>query len=242
VTFSGALVDAAGDSHTASWRLTNDTQETAVAGAVSTPTPATEPDLETKQITGTHTFTQPGVYLVTLEVQDQLLNSAATDVMGPDGLTAMVVIYDPSGGFVNGGGWIQSPVGAYAADPALTGMASFGFVSRYQPGATIPTGNTEFKFKVANFDFRSTSYEWLVVGGPKAQYKGWGKVNGEAGYRFLLTAWDGQRPGGGGTDKFRIKIWNEATGAVVYDNKMGASETGNDATALGGGSVTIHTN
>jgi hypothetical protein len=30
------------------------------------------------------------------------------------------VIYDPSGGFVTGGGWINSPLNAYAADPTLT--------------------------------------------------------------------------------------------------------------------------
>ncbi len=122
-----------------------------------------------------------------------------------------MVVYDPAAGFVTGGGWINSPAGAYAADPTLTGKANFGFVSKYQKGATVPTGKTEFQFKAGGLNFQSTSYDWLVVAGAKAQYKGTGTVNGVGGYGFMLTAIDGQQPGGGGVDKFRIKIW-DATG------------------------------
>src|SRR6478672_6590508 len=122
-------------------------------------------------------------------------------------------------GFVTGGGWIDSLAGAYAANPALTGKANFGFESRYQNGNSVPTGNTEFQFKVGNLNFKSTAYEWLVVSGAKARFRGVGMVNGVTGYGFELTAWDGQMSGGGGVDKFRIKIWNQNQGnGVVYDN------------------------
>jgi len=48
-------------------------------------------------------------------------------------------------------------------------------------------------------------------------------------------------PGGGGADKFRIKIWNKDNGdAVVYDNQMGADDQVDPTTALGGGSIVIH--
>lgn len=47
-----------------------------------------------------------------------------------------VVMYDPAGGFVTGGGWITSPAGAYAANPALTGKATFGFESKYKTAIT----------------------------------------------------------------------------------------------------------
>ncbi|HKZ48575.1 MAG TPA: hypothetical protein VJ397_07300, partial [Thermoplasmata archaeon] len=68
---------------------------------------------------------------------------------------AFVVVYDPEGGFVTGGGWINSPPGAYARDLTLTGKATFGFVSKYQKGGSVPTGETEFAFKVADFAFRT---------------------------------------------------------------------------------------
>jgi hypothetical protein len=103
-----------------------------------------------------------------------------------------VVIYDPDGGFVTGGGWINSPAGAYPLDAALAGKATFGFVSKYLHGATVPTGNTEFQFKIANLNFKSSVYEWLVVAGARAQYKGSGTINGSGDYGFLLTCIDGR--------------------------------------------------
>jgi hypothetical protein len=57
----------------------------------------------------------------------------------------------------------------------------------------------------------------------------------------MLTATDGQINGGGGVDKFRIKIWDiDSGGAVVYDNKMGQPDDSNEGTELGGGSIIIH--
>jgi len=41
-------------------------------------------------------------------------------------------------------------------------------------------------------------------------------------------------------DRFRIKIWDKASGTVVYDNMLGAAEGANPTTALGGGSIVIH--
>ena len=173
-----------------------------------------------------------GVYNVVVEV---------TDAGGLKGKgTTYFVVYDPNAGFVTGGGWINSPAGAYSADPKLSGRANFGFVSKYQKGATAPTGQTEFHFQAAGFKFTSTSYEWLVVSGAKAQYKGAGTVNGQSGYQFLLTVTDGQVAGGGGTDKFRIKI--TGPNGVVYDNVPGAGDDPKtfDPQAIGGGSIVIH--
>lgn len=184
-------------------------------------------------ITSTHAYTAPGVYIVTITVADDDTGSATE-------LFQYVVVYDPSGGFVTGGGWITSPAGAYTADPAMTGKATFGFVSKYQKGATVPSGNTQFQFQAGNLNFTSTAYEWLVIAGPKAQYKGTGTINGTGSYGFLLTASDGQVTGGGGIDKFRIKIWDMATGTIVYDNQMGAADNAGATTALGGGSIVIH--
>jgi ligand-binding sensor domain-containing protein len=142
-------------------------------------------------------------------------------------------------GFVTGGGWINSPPGAYPANLGLTGKANFGFDAKYKNGATLPTGNIEFQFQVANLNFHSASYQWLVVAGTKAQYKGTGTINGEGNYAFMLSAIDGQINGGGGIDKFRIKIWDKDTGEVVYDNQIGAAEDADPTTAIAGGSIVI---
>ncbi|MCL5958072.1 MAG: PKD domain-containing protein [Chloroflexi bacterium] len=183
-------------------------------------------------VTGTHTYTTAGVYTLRLTVTDK-------DNESGESIFEYVVVYDSSAGFVTGGGWINSPPGAYPSNPALTGKATFGFVSKYEKGATVPTGNTEFQFKVANLNFHSTSYQWLIVSGPKAQFKGSGTINGAGDYGFMLTATDGHI-NGGGVDKFRIKIWDRATGEIVYDNQMGDSDTADATTAIQGGSIVIH--
>ena len=127
--------------------------------------------------------------------------------------------------------------------PTLSGRANFGFNSQYKKGATVPTGETEFNFQVGNFNFHSDAYTWLVVQGYKAQYKGTGSVNGVSGYDFTLTAYDGDITGGGGVDKFRIRITDDNnSNAVVFDNRYGTLtdiDTA-DPQSIAGGSIVIH--
>jgi len=226
VNFAGSFTDNAGDTHTAVWNF----DSISVPGTVNETTGA---------VTAGYTFTTAGVYSVSLTVTDNSGASGTANTVGE--FDAMVVIYDPSAGFVTGGGWITSPAGAYAADPTLTGRANFGFVSKYNKGATVPTGETEFQFSAASMDFHSTAFQWLVISGARAQYKGSGTIAGSTdAYDFILTAIDGQVNGGGGVDKVRMKIWNDATNAVVFDNQAGASDSDAPTTALGGGSIVIH--
>jgi len=227
VLFTGSFTDpGVEDTHVATWEVDGTTFSGSVVedGGAGT-------------VVGTYTFTAPGVYRVTLVVVDDDGGWGMANSIGE--LSAFVVVYDPNGGFVTGGGWIDSPPGAYVPNPLLTGKASFGFVSKYQQGSNVPTGQTEFQFKVADLNFHSTAYDWLVVAGARAQFKGAGTVNGGGDYGFLLTAIDGQLNGGGGADRFRIKIWDRETGTIVYDNQLGADEYGDAATAIGGGSIVI---
>jgi hypothetical protein len=176
----------------------------------------------------THTYAAAGIYDVCLTVNDSTVDS--------DPACTLAVIYDPSAGFVTGGGWINSPAGAYKADESLSGKATFGFMSRYQKGANLPTGNTAFKFDLAGLAFSSQSYDWLVVNqaGLNAQFKGSGLINEAAdangnAYKFMLWAGDGP------PDTFRIRIWwEDAAGEHdVYDNGT--------AQPIGAGNIVVHT-
>jgi len=94
-------------------------------------------------------------------------------------------------------------------------------------------------------NFHSEEYQYLVIAGAKAQYKGIGSVNDAGDYGFLLTATDGDLKTGDGVDKFRIKIWDRTTGAIVYDNAPPADADTEDLNqifpqAIGGGSIVIH--
>jgi hypothetical protein len=171
-------------------------------------------------VTGSHVYATPGLYAVTITVDDGYGNTATA-------VFEFVVVYDPNGGFVTGGGWIDSPVRADYPYMQTGGKATFGFVAKYQKGASTPVGNTEFQFKAGDLNFKSTSYQWLVVAGSKAQFKGTGTINGEGSYDFLITAVDGS------PDTFRIKIWSTVGGVeqVLYDN--GSQQP------LGGGSIVV---
>jgi len=91
---------------------------------------------------------------------------------------------------------------------------------------------TQGEFSAGNLDFHSTAYEWLVVAGPQAQFKGSGTINDSGDYGFLLTGKYSAIQGGPAKDTFRIKIWDKGTGLTVYDN-------GTDQ-PIGGGNVVIH--
>jgi len=211
VTASGFFSDPdVGDTHTALWDWGDGT---ATQGIV---------DEGMKSVNGSHTYTAPDTYTLTLTVTDASGASAQK-------VFEYVIVYDPTGGFVTGAGWIESLAGAYMPDPTLAGRASFAFVSKYQKGANIPKGNTKFRFEAAGLDFHSTSYDWLIVTGSNyARFNGTGTINGSGPFKFMLWAEDGA------PDTFRIKISYEDDGeVVVYDNGMDQ--------AIGDGSIIVHT-
>ncbi len=230
VTLGAAFTDAGtGDSHTGSFEL----------GAGGSVVPGSVAEASgSGSMSASFSFAQAGVHTIIARVTDDDGGTGSRS-SGLD-VPAFVVVYDPTGSFVTGGGWIDSPAGAYAPEPTFAGKASFGFVARYKPGAITPSGNTEFQFKAGGLNFKSTSYDWLVVAAAHAKYKGVGTINGGGSYGFMITAVDGDRQDGADADEFRIKIWKLASGEVVYDNKMGEADESQAATSLGGGSIVIH--
>ncbi|ALW84057.1 hypothetical protein AUC43_02430 [Hymenobacter sedentarius] len=188
-------------------------------------------------VSGSHAYTTPGVYKVGLTVRDACGLSATT-------FYEYVVVYDPNGGFVTGHGAIASPMNPALPFMQVGGTAKFGFVAKYAKGSTTQVdGNTGFEFKAGNLDFESTSLTAtrLVIAGERANYKGVGTINGAGTYGFLVAAIDGDYNGGTGPDRFRIKIWNTATSAVVYDNQAGADENDPATTAISYGAIIIQT-
>ena len=183
-------------------------------------------DGSTESVLRTLTGLTTGVHRVTLQAADAEGNVAT--ISEP----LLIIVYDPSAGFVTGGGWINSPVDPASPYQAATGKATFGFVAKYQKGMTAPKGETEFTFKTGGMTFHSESYNWLLVtqtpgGLPTAELQGTGILNGVGGYVMTLTTVDNGR-----ADTLRFRI-ADSMNKVVYD-------TGDAMIPLEGGSIVIH--
>ena len=166
-----------------------------------------------------HTYATAGVYGVTVTVTDDdtLRAEAAFDS----------VIVSTRIGTISGGGTVQSPAGAFVGSPA--GTANITLSVRYASGAAVPSGVTSFTFTTARLSFSASTYQWMVVVGGRAWYRGTGMVtiNGQSSpAEFLVAAADGPNLT---ADSLRIRIW-KASG-VVYDNQPGAAQ-GATATPL----------
>jgi RHS repeat-associated protein len=163
-------------------------------------------------VPGSHIYANPGIYRVTLAVTDAHKHS------GKATAAQYVVVYNPSGGSIIGNGTITSPPGAVPGNPKLTGKASFQLSAGYAANSAVASGKLVLVFQAAKLSFQSTSLDWLVVSGGTAWYEGTGTLKGSGSYGFLVAA----SSGGAGTAKLRVRIWNKATGAILYDTQPGA--------------------
>jgi PKD repeat protein len=198
----------ANDTHTAEWNWGDGNTSGGVAGADNT-----------GSVSGKHTYDTPGVYAVALEVTDD-------DEDWNESVFEYVVVYDSNDEFIAGGGWIGSTSKAYIANPELRGEASFGFVSKYREGIDTPTGKAELRFHVADLDFHSREYQWLMVTDLNVQFSGRGAINGSGVYLFTMTATDGNM-NSGNVDDFRIRIWQkQIIDGVVHDLIVYESQPG----------------
>jgi hypothetical protein len=149
-----------------------------------------------------------GVHVAGVRVIDAAGNWSET-------LTTYVVVYDASGSFVTGAGWIVPGGPSSDAGDTLpridgTRAAHFGFNVRYQSGAsTAPSGTLHFRFQIGEFQLESTSFNWLVTTPNMAKFDGLATINGSTvPQRFRVDARVGS---GGQPDRFAITVWNPGT-------------------------------
>ncbi len=207
-------------------------------------TTETFPDVSSGVLNATHVYQESGIYTITVEATDAFGNTSA-----PEEKT--VVVYNPAGGFITGGGWFISIPDAVKGFPEESGSgikkskqaknfhqvshseqkAHFSFAVKYQKGKTIPAGNVQFHLEECDFKFSGTTIDWMIISGrTHARIQGSGTLNGSGNYGFLITATDGLKSSG---DEIRIKIWDkDDNNAVLYDNLTETNITG---------SIVIHT-
>jgi hypothetical protein len=161
----------------------------------------------------------PGVYTVGVRSEDAAGNWSATK-------TALLVVYDPSGGFTTGGGWlIPGGTSSDSGDqlPGLDGSnkANFGFVVKYKNDlSTVPDGNLQFDYHVGDFHLHSTGMDWLVIADQDtAQFQGDATIDGsDQTYPFVIQADDGNSTGT--SDRLTLRVYqpgmNPSAATVLY--------------------------
>jgi hypothetical protein len=160
-----------------------------------------------------------GVYSVTFTAIGDFTSAAPQT-------STILVVYDPTT-FATGGGYVLT---SSATVPTIAAgkKANYGFNVKYQSDNVTPAGSLLYQLKEANIDFKSTSFDWLVISndgaGKRAEFQGKGTINGAGSYTFTVVARD--MPTG---DTFSIEIRDSASTLV-------ASQSGPAA----GGNITIH--
>jgi hypothetical protein len=177
------------------------------------------------EASGVHTFTSPGVYDASLVLTDDHGAAALAKVR--------IVVFDAAAGRIRGAGLIAPLAPGHGSSTGF-GTAAFRFHAEYpcdkqgRVRGSVPAGLVELEFGQREA-FRSDEFEWLVIAGSKAQLMGRGTLGRIPGYQFLLTVEDGRH--GPSTDGVWIKIWETATGTVVFDNAPGSSDALDEAIA-----------
>ncbi|MBB5822870.1 putative repeat protein (TIGR01451 family) [Streptosporangium becharense] len=194
VTLKASFTDpGTADTHTGTWTVDGHKVAGALAGH------------EGKGSTiGTHTFTKPGRYPVTVTVTDD--DGASTTAK-----KAHVLVLARAGS-LSGEGQVASPAGSCRLSAACeaAGKAAFAVTAGYPSQGGAPTG--ELRYDAPGFTLRHTAYTVLAAADGTATLRGTGRVNDTTEVTFEITASDPH------TDRFRLRAWGK-DGGLVYDNQ-----------------------
>jgi hypothetical protein len=207
------------DQHTAIWNWGDGTISTGTVSEAN----------GSGSVTGSHVYASPGIYLVTLTVTDQRgASGSATAIPG-------VIVIDPLAGSITGTGTINGPPFDLAFASTTAGTVTFRLDAKYVGNRPAPQGDAVFAFKAAHRTFQSTSLSWLVISGATAWCEGSGTIDRAGSYGFLVSASNrGSKAG-----RIRIRLWDAATGAVVYDSQPGSPINAAPTTPVSAGHITL---
>ncbi len=169
-----------------------------------------------------HAYTTPGVYVVELGVTDE-------DGGWDSSSFTYVVVYDPDGGFVTGGGHLRPDGDDEYPGVADGKKANFGFNARYQHGE--PDGH--LNAHLGDLHVELVDLAWLALADDWALFQGTATIDGSDDVHpieVLAT----ESGGPGGSDTFRLRVWapGDDPRHDAHQYQLGG--------ALDGGKIQIH--
>jgi hypothetical protein len=151
----------------------------------------------------------------------------------PSDLTT-IVVYEPTGGFVTGGGWIVDASG---------NKGSFGFNVRYKKNG-LPGGQAIYVYRIGDWQYIVKSTAWLGMAidqnhsffEAKCVVQRYNILTGElvwaeGNYQVRVDVWDNGEPGG--SDVYQIRVYDK-NGLIYYEAGF------NPYGFLQGGNIQIH--
>jgi len=182
-------------------------------------------------ISGEHRYQVHDDYILTLTI---------TDLCGETSTKQYILTNNSDRAFVTGDGWFNSPENSFVFGNNTQDEAKFKFECRYNMYGETLRGKTIFSFNQDEYVFKSISYNYLIITDDKAVFYGNGSINRKKGFGFIISVIDCDLNDNHEEDRFRIKIWDETNGTVIYDNEMDVDEEFDATTVIGGGSIVIH--
>jgi hypothetical protein len=184
----------------------------------------------------------PGVGVATATIdnlpENEYLVLASIDpnnyYSGPTSDASALTVYEPTGDFVTGGGWIRDSSGS---------KGNFGFNIKYNKRGK-PQGNSLYVYREGGWNYIVKSNAWvgMAIDGNHAYFEAKCVIQkynpatgelvwGEGNYKFRVDVWDNDPDGG--VDVYQIRVWDK-NGVVFH-------EAGFDPIGyLQGGNILIH--
>ncbi|MFW9964811.1 MAG: OmpL47-type beta-barrel domain-containing protein [Candidatus Sifarchaeia archaeon] len=154
--------------------------------------------------------------------------------MGPSSDLVTLTIFEPTGDFVTGGGWLMGPSGE---------KSNFGFNVKYSKRGT-PRGQSIYIFHEGDWEtiVKSNAWTGMAIDGDHSFFEGKCTVQNyntetgellwdEGNYQFRVDVWDNDESGG--IDVYQIRVLDK-DGLVFHE--VGFYPLG----LLGGGNIAIH--
>lgn len=192
----------------------------------------TEGTIANNMVIGVHSYSATGLYTVTLTVVDACGESDTS-------VYTYVPVFDPNEGHITGGGFITSQPGDLVSNVSAQGKSNYGFQGKYLNNGRLQ-GTMNFHLNSAGFKFKSEEAQWMVIMDDNAVMKGTGRINDVAGFSYVATMVDIHVNDRAPNDRFRIKIYETASGNVIYDNEAGVALDVETQEQIDKGTVVIH--
>ena len=179
---------------------------------------STEVDVVNGAIEASHEYSDAGVYLAELIVEDLCGESATA--------TLEIPVTDPVKGKVYGFGWFHSEAGNYLPDPFSKGKFLYAFLARNDGRREGPRGHALLGYRPEHLFVKGWHINMLVISGATAEIRAKGWAHDEHDYEIRINVVDGDFYPYDEYDEDLVSFTIIRDGETIYHNDLTAPARG----------------